>query len=43
MEALLVIMVLAGALLCVLVGIGTKIGKRQDEILEKERRKINDT
>ena len=42
MEALLVIMISAGALLCVLVGIGTKMGKRQDKILEQEMRKKNE-
>ena len=39
MEALLIIMISTGALLCALVGIGTKIGKHQDEILEKEERR----
>lgn len=39
MEALLIIMISTGALLCVLVGIGSKMGKEQDEILEKEERR----
>lgn len=38
MKALLIIMLAAGALICALVGIGAKIGRKQDEILEKEKR-----
>lgn len=39
MKTLLIIMLLAGALLCALAGIGAKLGRRQDDILEKETRK----